>query len=338
MGAHDRNGLHGLVTSFFKDHLQRIRGASPHTVRAYAHALRLYLIFVVQRCGRSVATLRLEDLDVDGVEAFLAHLEGHRGNSPTSRNCRLAALRSFFQYLLRHDPINAEGYHRVLTLPSKRTRIRPATYLEPEQVRTILAAPDRRTAMGIRNHALLLFLYNTGARVSEALAIRKEDVEIARRSTVRLQGKGNRERLCPLWPETVAALRHLADTQPPAPNGPLFRNARGGRLTRDGAAYILDTYVRRAASLDPSLRRRRVTPHVLRHSCAVALLQAGVDLTVIRDYLGHASVSTTSRYVSTNLDTRQRVLDAFWKRSGLTSERTSAWKPKPDLVRFLTSL
>jgi len=153
--------LAGLLTAYFKEHLQRIRGASPHTLRAYGHALRLYLMFLAGARGQSVASLRLADLDVDGVVAFLAHLDGQRGNSAATHNCRLAALRGFMQYLLQCDPANAEQYHRVLALRSKRVRLRPAVYLEPEQVRAILAQPDRRSSAGLRDHALLIFLYNT---------------------------------------------------------------------------------------------------------------------------------------------------------------------------------
>ena len=338
MNRRSQDALATLVTSFFQDHLRRIRAASPHTIRAYAHTLRLYLSFLADSRRRPVASLQPLDLDVDGVVAFLGHIERNRGNTAASRNCRLAALRCFFRHLVRQDPENAERYHRVLSLPAKRSRVRPASYLEPEQVRVILAQPDHRTRAGVRDYALLLFLYNTGARVGEALAVRLEDLQLAGPATVRLRGKGDRERLCPLWRETVGALRRLVDTQASPTGGPLFRNARGARLTRDGAAYILAKYVRRAGVPRSSPQYRRITPHVLRHSCAVALLQAGGDLTVIRDYLGHASVATTNRYVTTNLKTRRRVLEAFWKRAGLGSKSTTSWRPSPDLIQFLSSL
>lgn len=330
--------LSRLVTSFFRERLERMRGASRHTTRAYGHGLRLYFTFLANRRNCVVSALRLSDLDADGVIAFLDHLEHGRRNSVASRNCRLATLRSFFQHLLCNDPANADQYHRVLALSSKRSRIRPVTYLEPELVRTILAQPDPKTPPGLRDRALLLFLYNTGARISEALGIRMEDLEMARPPTIRIRGKGGRERFCPLWPETVVALRELVGIGSIAPGSPIFQNARGAQLTRDGAAYLLKKHVEKAAAAEPALRRRRITPHVLRHSCAVALLQAGVDLTVIRDYLGHASIATTSHYVSTNLETRRRALDSFWKRSGLRPVRTAPWKPKPEILRFLTSL
>jgi len=334
MSRRSDNSLPLLVESFFRSYLQRIRSASPHTVRAYRDTLKLYFAFLSQ--GRSVAQLRPEDLHVDRVVAFLSHLEETRRNGRTTRNCRLAALRSFFGHLLRSDPTRAHQYQRVLALPSKRHRPSCASYLEPEEVRVLLAQPDRRTPRGMRDHALLLFLYNTGARISEALALRATDLNLERPRQVRLHGKGGKDRICPLWKETGRALQHLCADPP---NGSvLFRNARGQALTRDGAAYVLDKYAHAAAQRLPSLRKRRVTPHVLRHSCAVALLQAGMDVTVIRDYLGHASIATTNRYIATNLKMKRAALEAFWERSGLAETKSPPWQPKPDLLRFLESL
>jgi len=333
-----RNPLAKLVTSFFQEHLGRICEASPHTIRAYRDALRLFLIFLAEARGRRVDRLRLSDLRVEEVVSFLSHLESQRGNTARTRNCRLTALRSFFAHLLRNDPANAGQYARVLSLPAKKFHVPAAIYLEPEDVRVVLRMPDRRTRLGLRDHALLLFMYNTGARVAETLAVRPDDLELKRPRQVRLHGKGKKIRSCPLWKDTAAALRRLIDEQPPPAGGTIFRNARGGQLTRDGVAYILEKHVRRASSERRTLRRRRITPHVLRHSCAVALLQAGVDLTVIRDYLGHADVATTNRYVSTNLRMKREALEAFSRRAGLTSEGDSAWSPTPDLLRFLSSL
>jgi site-specific recombinase XerD len=329
-----KNPLPALVESFFCEYLQRIRAASPHTVRAYRDTLKLYFTFVSR--GTSVAQLRLEDLQVDQVMRFLQHLEEVRKNGRSTRNCRLAAMRSFFGHLLRNDPTRADQYHRVLALPSKRHHASCASYLEPEEVRALLAQPDRHTALGMRDRALLLFLYNTGARISEALSVRRADLWLERPRRVRLHGKGNKDRICPLWKETAVALGRIC---PDPPDGAvLFRNARGQPLTRDGAAYLLDKYAHAAARRLPALRKRRVTPHVLRHSCAVALLQAGMDITVIRDYLGHVSIATTNRYVATNLKMKREALEAFWERSGLTETKSTQWQPKPDVLRFLESL
>lgn len=330
--------LLGLVESYFRDQLGRIRGASPHTVRAYRDTLRLLFTFLAERRARPVAALTLDDLDVESVMAFLAHLEAGRANTAASRNARLAALRTFFRHLIEHDLERAAQYQRVLALPSKRTQVPVARYLEPEDVKRILAQPDRNTNRGRRDYALLLFLYNTGARVGEALTIRLEHLSLAAPRQVRLLGKGNKQRLCPLWPDTVRALQQLPSVQQGAPVSPVFCNRAGQPLSRDGVAWLLRKYVAQATRTWPGLRRQRVTPHVLRHSCAVALLQAGIDVTVIRDYLGHASIATTSRYIATNLQMKRDALDAFWRRAGLTPIRQRPWTPKPDLLALLASL
>lgn len=338
MTALRTNHLAASLGAFFHEHLERARSASPHTLRAYGHTFRLYLTFLATLRGRSVPRLRMADLDVDSVAAFIAYLQRDRGNAASTCNARLAALRAFFRYLIERDPTNAVQYDRILALAGKKPRLRPATYLEPEEVRAILRQPDRRTRAGLRDYALLLFLYNTGARVGETIALRREDVEFDRPSWVHLRGKGGRERNCPLWREAVQALRRLATTLPESEGSLMFRNQRGQGLTRDGVAYILHKHAARAAQAIPALQHRRITPHVMRHSCAVALLQAGVDLTVIRDYLGHASVATTSRYVSVNLDMKRQALDRFWQKAGLSCNRAPAWKPTQDDFDFLAEL
>jgi len=230
----------------------------------------------------------------------------------------------------------AGQYGRNLAIQNKKTTRRTILYLEPEEVQALIGAVDRRLPNGDRDHALLLFLYNTGARVSEALALRASDIRLERPRQVRLLGKGRKERICPLWPETAAALRRVIGT---ANNeATLFKNANGTTLTRDGVAYVLDKYVRRASDRLPSLRKRRVTPHTLRHSCGDALLQAGVDVSVIRDYLGHVSVATTSRYIATNLQMKRQVLDAFWRRAGLAPNPSRNWRPSAKLLAFLETL
>jgi site-specific recombinase XerD len=331
--------LLALVQSYFQDHLRSVRGASDHTVRTYRDALRLFFLFMAQHVRRPVAELRLDEVRSDVVLAFLDHLEGVRGNGAATRNGRLAAIHSFVAHLLRHDLTRAEQYRLILAIPTKRARLKPPCYLEPAEARALIAQPKPATASGARDLALLLFLYNTGARVSEALAVRVEDLHLPRPRQVRLHGKGDKDRLCPLWPETAHALRTLLDLSATGKGETtVFRNARGAALTRDGVAYILGKHLRRAAEGAPSLRRHRVTPHVLRHSCAVALLQSGVDLTVIRDYLGHVSVATTGRYLSSNLDMKRKVLGAFWRRAGLTKASHRPWRPTPSLLAFLASL
>ncbi len=293
--------------------------------------------FVAQETGRSISRLSVEDLRTDLVLAFLDHLEGTRRNSAGTRNCRLAAVRGFVEHVLRHDPCHAEQYRQVLAIPAKRAHSRPPSYLEPEEARILLRQPESTTPAGARDRALLLVLYNTGARISEALAIRVGDIQLQRPRQVRLHGKGSKDRLCPLWAETASAMQSLLRCSP-AGQGPIFRNARGAPLSRDGAAYVLAKHARSAARTMPVLARRQITPHVLRHSCAVALLQAGVELSVIRDYLGHVSVATTGRYLSTNLQAKRTVLEAFWRRAGLDQKPPRPWQPSPSVLAFLAGL
>jgi len=330
--------LFALVESFFREYLQRMRGASAHTVRSYRDSLKLLFEFVATQKARSVAALELRDLNAEMVAKFLSHLEGTRANSASTRNCRRAAIRSFFKHLVRNDLANSQQYTRVLAIPSKKARQRPATYLEADDMRVILAKPDRRTASGWRDYTLLLFLYNIGARVSEVADVRCADLQLRAPRQVRLRGKGKKERELPMWRETASALLHLIGTTAIGAEQHVFVNRLGEPLTRDGIAYILHKYVMAAAHERPSIARLRITPHVLRHSCAVGLLQSGSDPTVIRDYLGHASVATTNRYIATNLQMKRDALEAFWKHAGLGRARAKPWKPKGDLLAFLTSL
>src|SRR5580700_4795622 len=302
MSRSKSESLLGLTERFFHNYLQHTRGASGHTVRAYRDALKLFYLFLADKKRKPVADLGLDDIQSDAVLAFLDHVESRRGNSAVTRNCRLAALRSFVQHLLRQDVTRAGQYGRILAIRNKKALRRAATYLEPE----------------------------------EALAVRACDLQLERPRQVRLLGKGRKERVCPLWSETASALHRIIRVK----NGEdfLFRNTRGAPLTRDGVAYLLRKYARSAAQHAPTLRKRRVTPHVMRHSCAVALLQAGIDVSVIRDYLGHASVATTSRYITTNLQMKRDVLEAFWKRAGLDPAAPRKWRPSPKLLAFLESL
>lgn len=330
--------LFALVESFFTEYLPRQRGASVHTIRAYRDALKLLLEFVSQRLGRGVASLALSDLDADMVSHFLDHIEAARSNSAGTRNCRRAAIRSFFKHLLRNDLAHSQQYARVLAIPSKKARQQPALYLEADDVRAILGNPDRRTPDGWRDYTLLLFLYNCGARVSEAASVRWGDLQLVPPRQVRLRGKGKKERVLPLWQETANALHRLCGIEKTHDEQHVFLNRRRQPMTRDGIAYVLRKHALAVARKHPTLARKQITPHVLRHSCAVALLQSGTDVTVIRDYLGHASIATTGRYITTNLQMKREAMQTFWRRAGIDTAPTKAWRPKPDLLAFLQSL
>ncbi len=304
-----------------------------------AFTVTLLFKFVVEQRRRGVASLQLGDIDADAVTHFLDHIEAERSNSAATRNCRRAAIRGFFKHLLRNDLVHSQQYMRVLSIPAKKARQRPATYLEAEDARLIINMPDKRTCDGWRDYTLLMFLYNCGARVGEAAGLRWDDLQLAAPRQVRLRGKGKKERLLPLWPETANALHRLRGMSRGGAGGQcVFVNRHDQPLTRDGIAYILTKHATAAARRNPALMRKHITPHVLRHSCAVALLQSGTDVTVIRDYLGHTSVATTGRYITTNLQMKRDAMQAFWKKAGIEPANAKPWKPKADMLAFLQSL
>ena len=243
MSRSPSRGLFAHVESYFTEYLPRQRGASVHTVRAYRDALTLLFKFVAEQRGRGVASLQLGDIDVEAVTHFLDHIEAERSNSAGTRNCRRAAIRSFFKHLLRNDLPHSQQYMRVLAIPAKKARQRPATYLEAGDARLIISMPDRRTHAGWRDYTLLLFLYNCGARVAETAGLRWDDLQLAAPRQVRLRGKGKKERLLPLWPETANALHRLRGIASGADLQCVFVNRRGQPMTRDGIAYVLTKHV-----------------------------------------------------------------------------------------------
>ncbi|MHC4137697.1 MAG: site-specific integrase [Planctomycetota bacterium] len=339
MSARLPNALARTLRGFFADHLPRVRGSSPHTVRSYRDTLALLLRFLAQRTTRPVVELDLEDLDPDTLLAFLDHLERDRGNSATTRNVRLAAVHAFARYVASRHPEWIELGQRLLAVPFKRAGTRVVEYLEGEEFRAMLEATDRRTGDGRRDHALLLTLFNTGARVQELLDLRPLDLQLERPLQARLRGKGRKERLCPLWPETAQTLRSLLTEQRLEDRSPerLFRNRRGEPLTRFGVRYLLKKYARRAVAAAPSLARKRVHPHTLRHSAAVHLLQAGVDLVSISHWLGHASVETTNRYAVVDLETKRAAIAKAGPIGG-SDAALAAWRHDASVLEWLEAL
>jgi site-specific recombinase XerD len=323
------------VESFFIDYLQRTRGCTQCTLVSYRDTMRLFFDFSAQAKKTSVDRLRLAMFDSDLVLAFLDHLELVRHNSISTRNCRLAILHSFFAHVLRRHPDHAGRMARILALPPKRRPFSPPRYLDPPVVQLLLRHPDRQSKAGRRDYALFLFLYNTGARVSEVTALRYKDLLPG--PAVNLHGKGRKERVCPLWPETIAAIREQSPSITVDPDEPVFRNARGRSLSRHGVYHILAGHAADLHRADPRFPAK-VWPHLLRHSCAVALLQAGVDLTTIRDQLGHVSVATTGRYATANLKLKRSALEAFWAAAGLSTPKKRTWRLSPKLSQFLQSI
>jgi len=339
MSAALPNSLARALRSFFSDHLPRVRGASPHTIRSYRDALALLLRFLALRQARPVTLLDFEDIAPENVLAFLDHLETDRGNGPSSRNARLAAIHAFARYAAAHSPEHLELCQRLLVLPSKRSHHRVVEYLEAEEIHAILDAADRSTPDGRRDYTLLLALFNTGARVQEIVDLRPCDLRLDRPRQVRLLGKGRKERFCPLWPQTAEVLHALLveNRVDRAATEPLFRNHRGQPLTRFGVRYLLRKYVRTARSAAPTLAAKRVHPHTLRHSTAVHLLQAGVDLVTISHWLGHASVETTNRYAAVDLETKRAALAKALPVGDLEAD-VSAWRKDKTILEWLEAL
>jgi site-specific recombinase XerD len=295
---------------FLSDFLAAQRNASPNTVRAYRDSLKLLLLFVAARRGGSVADLSLTHIDRPSVLEFLKSTECDRRNQPVTRNLRLAAIRAFFRSVANRSPEAVEHCQQILSIPLKRTEQRAVDYLTLEEVKAIFATIPLTSAAGKRDDCLLRFMYNTGARVQEVVNVRTEDLRLETPAQVRLVGKGRKERLCPLWPDTAARLQALISAAGrQAACSPLFRNRDGGTLTRFGVRYILSTYAHRGAERCPTLARKRVHPHTLRHTTAMHLLQAGVDVNTIRCWLGHVSVTTTNRYVEIDLEMKRRALE-----------------------------
>jgi len=325
-----------LLHTFFYEWMVQQRNASIHTIRSYRDSWRLFLRFVAQQRKRTVAQLVLADLTAAEVSAFLRHTEQARGDTIGTRNCRLAALRSFFSFVAAREPTALVQCTAILQVPVKRAPIRAPSYLEPDEVKAILAQPDRSTIEGQRDHALLSFLYNTGARIQEALNVCPQAIRLDPPACVRLFGKGRKERVCPLWPETVSLLRALLKRQPRADSEPIFVNRYGNPLGASGARFKLATCVKAAATPAPTLKAKHVTPHSFRHATAVHLVAAGVDITVIRSWLGHVSLDTTNHYAQANLETKRKALEQI----ELTSkpDKTPSWKRDQSVLAWLDTL
>jgi site-specific recombinase XerD len=325
-----------LLQAFFQDWLGGQRNLSRHTVLSYRDTWRLFLRFVAARKARAVAQLKLTDLTEAEVLAFLRHCEDDRHTSIGTRNCRLAALRAFFRFVADREPTVAADCAAILRIPTKRTSKPALCYLDAGEVAAILNQPDRSTAEGQRDHVLLSFLYNTGARIQEALNVCPDALRLDPPAQVRLFGKGRKERICPLWPETTDLIVALLRRQPRAVHEPIFVNRFGGPLGAAGVRFKLHHYVQSAAQQVPSLKSKHVSPHTFRHSTAVALVSAGVDVTVIRSWLGHAHLDTTNHYARASLDTKREALERV--DSSARPGKPPRWKRDPALLAWLDAL
>ena len=285
------------LTAFLRDRLPRDRGASPHTCEAYAYAYQLLISFAANRLKTQPSALTIEQLDVPLVLAFLEELESTRGNSARTRNARLAAIRSFARFIEFRAPSCMDQLRGLLAIPMKRTNERLVAYLTRDELQAILDAPDPRTRDGVRDRAMLHVAFAAGLRVSELVGLRLEDLTLHPQPAIRVRGKGRRERMLPLWKTTAKALRAWLAVRGVAACPELFLSARGAALTRDGFEYILTKHVSVAAASVPSVKKKRVSPHVLRHTCAMHTLEATQDIRKVALWLGHASVQTTEIYL-----------------------------------------
>lgn len=298
------------LTAFLRDRLPRERGASPHTCDAYAYAFQLLLGFAAQRLKRRPSELTLEQIDAPLVLSFLNDLESKRGNSARSRNARLAAIRSFARFVEYRAPSCMQQIRALLAIPMKKTDEKLVSYLTHHEVQAILDAPDPSSRDGVRDRAMLHVAFAAGLRVSELVGLRLDDVLLQPQPAIHVRGKGRRERTLPLWKTTVKALRAWLALRGHAACPELFLNARRAPLTRDGFEYILAKHAAVAAVSVPSIAKKRVSPHVLRHSCAMHTLEATHDIRKVALWLGHASVQTTEIYVRADPTEKLEAIDA----------------------------
>jgi site-specific recombinase XerD len=301
--------------------------------------MKLLLRYAAEKTGRPVVKLDVGDITSDLVVNFLAYLESERGNQIASRNNRLAALRTFFAYVAFEEPTLAEHCRRVCAIPLKRGPTRAVPYLEQEEMDALLGAPDRKTRIGRAHYAMLLFLYNVGARAAEVIDVRVRDLRLdGEHCQVLLHGKGNKERICPIWKDTTAIIReHLAERGGVADDQRIFVNRLGQPLTRHGIHYIVDTYAEKAAATAPSIAAKRVSPHTIRHTTAVHLLNSGVDVNVVRVWLGHVNLRTTNIYAEINLATKRRAIEMLAPKSG-SKGKTPSWRKSPDILSWLEGM
>lgn len=323
-----------FVHSFFTERLAKQRQASPHTVAAYRLTFSLLLRFARDRLGKAPSDLGLEDLDAPLVAAFLNHLEVERHNSARTRNARLAAIHSFYSYIAVLVPHHADLVKRVLDIPCKRFARELVGFLSRPELEALLAAVDQRTHLGRRDHALLLVAIQTGLRASELIHLRSEQIVSGKHAHLRCTGKGRKDRCVPLTRQTTEVLRAWLHLRGGGPLDPVFPSSRNGALSLDALEKIVAKHAATAAATCPSLREKRVTPHVLRHTAAMQLRQAGVDLSVIALWLGHESLDTTQIYLQADLASREAALS----RLAPTETGYRRFQPTDRLLAFLQGL
>ena len=332
-------GLMGpWIKRFLLDHLIEERNLSRNTQRSYRDTLAMLMPYAATERNKPVDRLDVFDLSSDVLRGFLDHLEQSRRCSIRTRNQRLAALHTIARFIAERSPEHIAWCSHIRAVPFKRFNRNELSYMDKPEMDAILAAPDRRTEQGQRDHALLLFLYNSGARVSEAASVLIGDLNLRpnQLGDVRLRGKGRKIRRCPLWPATVDALLALVRNR--SPDQPVFLNRLGDAITRHGIHWMLRNHVRAASASHPSLLSRPISPHTIRHTTATHLLRSGVDINTIRAWLGHVSIDTTNIYAEVDLQRKAEVLAHSNNFSTTPATDNKPWKEDPSLLAFLRSL
>ena len=329
-----------FVRRFLLENVVAHRNLSLNTQKSYRDAIRLLLRFIAERYGIEPTRLTVEEVNVEVVRNFLTYLEKQRGSSLATANQRLTAIRSLFHFISQCVPELVDLATRIEAMPLRKTVSPTIPYLEKEEMDALLAVPERRRSQGQRDYALLLFLYNTGARADEAAHLTVGDLNFGTSSFVRILGKGRKIRLCPLWPHTSQVLRTLLGRRLEGSSDAfVFLNVRGAPITRFGIHTLVERTVARALEAIPSLREKRVSPHVIRHSTACHLLRAGVDINTIRAWLGHVSLETTNRYAEADLEMKAKALaTCAVTEPSQTPDCKATWRKDRDLMNFLMSL
>ena len=328
------SALAPTLEAFFTERLMGQRQASPHTVAAYRDTMRLLLGFAAEQVDKQPSQMEVDDLDAPLIGAFLDHLERERGNGVRTRNARLAAIRSLFRYAALRHPEHAQSIERVLAIPPKRFERNLVTFLTEEEVKALLGAPDRSTWTGRRDRAMLMLAAQTGLRASELTGLRCADAHLGSGPHVSCVGKGRKQRITPLTAATVGVLRVWLDERGEHAEAPLFPTSVGGALSRDGLEHRIAKHAASAAVACPSLREKKVTPHVLRHTAAMRLLRAGVDTSVIALWLGHEQIETTQVYLHADLAIKERALG----RTTPPDAKPGRYRPPDTVLAFLEGL
>jgi len=337
------NNLHPVadyMQPFFYQYLSSQRGLSYNSILAYRDTIKLLLCFGADFIKKAVDQLNIEDLDDKVILAFLDNIENEKGNSVRTRNARLAAICTFFNFIGREEPALLNQCRKIRGIPQKRTEHKTIEYLENNEMKAVLDSVDINSRTGIRDKALLLFLYNTGARVQEVVNIKLNDLRLEKPGQVKLLGKGKKQRACPLWPDTIDAINDYIKHRQPEDSFEeyLFINANGKSITRFGIRHITQKYAKKAATKCSSLNHKAVNPHTFRHSTAMGLIQSGNDLNMVKLWLGHADINTTHMYVEIDMDMKRKILDTCQTpASNIKTNKNKKWQ-KPNILKWLNEL